>query len=83
MPDNVGATQHVRRTRRVLVHAVVAVVALALATSCRSGSDASGMSAAAAPPKEMTVVLIGDSYTAGNGAGAYRADDGSYRSTRS
>ncbi|MCL2424361.1 MAG: GDSL-type esterase/lipase family protein, partial [Micrococcales bacterium] len=26
---------------------------------------------------------IGDSYTAGNGAGAYRADDGSYRSTRS
>ncbi|MCL2468289.1 MAG: SGNH/GDSL hydrolase family protein [Micrococcales bacterium] len=75
MSDSSQAKRHVRSSRRwagALAQGVVAALVLVAVT---------GASVAAAP-QEMTVVLIGDSYTSGNGAGAYRADDGSFRSTR-
>ncbi|WP_165867053.1 GDSL-type esterase/lipase family protein [Schaalia canis] len=53
----------------------VATVATAMgAFSLPAHADDSG--------KYLTVTLIGDSYTAGNGAGAYYGPKGSYRSTR-
>ncbi len=53
----------------------LAAVATAMGTfSLPAHADDSG--------KYLTVTLIGDSYTAGNGAGAYYGPKGSYRSTR-
>ena len=35
-----------------------------------------------APTKSLSITLIGDSYTAGNGAGSYNGERGSYQSSK-
>ncbi|RRD04546.1 hypothetical protein EII34_09565 [Arachnia propionica] len=59
------------RMTAVLVAVVMALTGL---------SGVRGVPAEAAPERQLSVVVIGDSYSAGNGAGAYYGPKGSFRS---
>ena len=54
------------------------LVGLALVAPPASADPTSGTTT-----RSLSVALLGDSYSAGNGAGGYLVDDGSYRSSRS
>src|SRR5690606_22102216 len=57
-----------------------AVLSLVAALFTGLGVSTSSPAAAETGAKRLSVVLLGDSYSAGNGAGAYYGPDGSFRS---
>lgn len=66
------------KTRSSRLHlagvAVAAVAAILMATA------SSGLASAATGKRAISITLIGDSYTAGNGTGSYYGDAGAFRS---
>ncbi len=70
-----------QQTNRSVVRHMLGVMLLALAL-CTFGSVAIGSGVAAASDPAFPILVMGDSYSAGNGAGSYSKPSGCYRSPK-